>query len=581
GGLALYSIILSVYLSTEKPRLETELVTKNVSDASIKKLPNVYFIWLDAMETGYMKKYILDNDADNDFPGFTFFENNSANYLYTDQSYASFMSGTVFEGGSYNDWSLRGDNLRKDLGDVGYRTTSYAKKNFISSFDDISYSSEKTYLKWTRSNHPFVADFVTYWVVRTLPTFFANQSLEIGSVLGGRVHTWFNSSSNYSDIKRISDGIEPLTGVFTLKQLIADENHRGDNNEFVIAQAVIPHGPHVIDKKCNYRGPEGNTSNAYYEQVECSSNLVNEFLEKLKLLNRYDSSLIIIMGDHGAGWAGQVEGKKDGQEPLNDKYMPWSKSQVISRASALLMVKPPQTSSNKKLSFSHKESQLVDIYPTVLSLLGLDEKIPPGIHGVNLYSDTKPVRKKVITYFKPSKIINSYDADIYELKFSSLGGLNDIVYLSKFIEDDNFPVIVCNQTILFSNFDNYRSEGLSGIEKWGRWSDRKEPSIKFNLNTSRCSQNRLKLNLKGFLTNKNMSQQADVLLNGTHIGEVAMNLGEKNPREFVFSVPLELIKQGEVNKLEFRIENPVTPKSVGVNNDTRLLGFGFESMVFQ
>lgn len=581
GGLSFYSIFLSIYPSSEKYRLDADLVAKNIPDESIEKLPNVYFIWLDAMETGYMKKYISDNDVDKGFPGFTFFENNSANYLYTLQSYTSFMSGTVYDGGSYKDWSQRGNNLRKDLGSVGYRITSYAKKDFTSSFDDISHSSEKIYWKWTSSDHPFVTDFVAYWVVRSLPGFFANQSLEIGNVLGRLLHGRLNSSSIFSNVKTIADGIEPLSGVFTLKQLNADENHRDDNNEFVIAQAVIPHGPYVIDKKCNHRGPTGEPSKAYYEQVECSSDLVNKFLEKLKVLGRYDSSLIIIMGDHGSGWAGQVEGTKDGQVPLNKMYMPWSKSMVISRASALLMIKPPQKSSNKKLSISYKESQLVDIYPTTLSLLGFDKNIPPGIEGINLFSDTRSARKKVITYFKPSEIINPYDAETYELKFSSSGGLDDIAYRSKFREDASLPAIECDQIILFSNFYDYRTEGLSGVEKWGRWSDRKKPSIVFNLNTQRCSKYQLVLKLRGFVTKKNKTQHAEVLLNDVHIGDVTVKLGEKSPSEFIFTISPELIKQRDVNKLEFRIENPVSPESVGLSSDTRSLGLGFESMVFQ
>jgi len=63
--------------------------------------PNVYFLWLDAMQTDYMQRYIKERNSKSSFPGFSLYENNSSNYLYTAQSNISFMSGTIFKGNQY------------------------------------------------------------------------------------------------------------------------------------------------------------------------------------------------------------------------------------------------------------------------------------------------------------------------------------------------------------------------------------------------------------------------------------------------------------------------------------------------
>ena len=95
-----------------------------------------------------------------------------------------------------------------------------------------------------------------------------------------------------------------------------------------------------------------------------------------------------------------------------------------------------------------------------------------------------------------------------------------------------------------------------------------------------CKSNELSINLRGFVTKSNPEQKAGVLLNNEYIGEVKIKAGESQPKEFSFDVSKKT-KCEEVNTLEFQIENPVSPKSIGVSNDARMLGIGFESMIFQ
>ena len=580
ASLAFYSLSLSL-LSPANNSEEQVLANK----ASTQENPNIYFVWLDAMEMGYMKKYLSEPGNNTAFSGFTFFINNSSNYLYTMQSYASFMSGTVFKGGNYEEWSENRDDLRDSLSKTGYKITTYAKRDFLSSKDEVTYSSDTLFLKWTNLDHPYISDFVTYWIVRSAPHFLANNFLKAGNYLGGLIHSWLNIDTPHDKVKSISDGIEPLSGVFTLKQFILDEKARRSNNEFVIAQALIPHAPYVIDEKCNYRGvSKDSPSLNYYKQVECVGGLVTEFINELKRLERFDSSLIILMGDHGAGWAGLVDRSDNDKAPLNKQYMSWSKSKILSRTSALLMIKPPTTNSDRNLIFSDRESQLVDIYPTILNLIDHTMPISNDIVGVNLFGKAHPDREKYITYFKPSRAIDTNDAQIYDLIYSPGNGLTDVVYRSNLIEDSVLPAISCNQTISFSSgtqdINYYRAAGLSGAESWGTWSDDKTVTLKLRTPNNPCPDLSIVFQLRAFFGKSKARQQAKVFLNDSLIGDVVLNINDKIPREFSFTFPSDLQKQGEINTVTFEISDPASPKSVGLNTDTRLLGLGFESMVF-
>ena len=350
-----------------------------------------------------------------------------------------------------------------------------------------------------------------------------------------------------------------------------------------MAQAIIPHGPFMFDCECNYRGKYiGTTSEAYYEQVLCSSQLVTKFLKKLKDLDRYDSSLIIIMGDHGSGWAGAINGGEKDPSALNKEYMSWSKSMVISRASALLMVKLPTTNSETNFRTSDRETQLVDIYPTILSAIGHNEKIPLNIQGVDVFDKTIPERGKSITFFKPSRVIDPYNADVYDLIHSKKDGIHDIVFRSKLKEFDQIPSIVKGRSIAFSSnsSDNllYISSGLHAPEPWGRWSSQKVARIQFNYTDSNSMPKWLSINLSAFVHPNHPVLKAEAYLNSNLIGKIEIKTGEQNPRELKLDISSHPLDITSLNTLEFRIENPTSPQAVGLSIDPRSIGLGFRSM---
>jgi hypothetical protein len=83
---------------------------------------NVYHILLDEMQTDSAIIYLEEKGAQKRFSGFTLFKNNISNYMLTQASLPSYITGTLYTEGSFKDWSRshRKKGLFKDLYDKGY-----------------------------------------------------------------------------------------------------------------------------------------------------------------------------------------------------------------------------------------------------------------------------------------------------------------------------------------------------------------------------------------------------------------------------------------------------------------------------
>lgn len=234
------------------------------------------------------------------------------------------------------------------------------------------------------------------------------------------------------------------------------------------------------------------------------------------------------------------------------------------------------------MAVSLRESQLIDIYPTILSMIGQKARIARDVDGADLFGREKLGREKTILYFRPANVINAHEGEIYDLTMAPGGGLADIVYRSSFRDPAKIPSMECGRPIQFSNAsldaDYYFADGLSGFEPHGRWSDGDRVVLKFRLPETRCEAATIALSLRGFVNAKNPLQSGKVVLNGAEIGRLEILAGDANPAQFTFEMPTPSVKWGELNELAFDIEKPVSPKSLGMSNDHRVLGFYFRTL---
>jgi arylsulfatase A-like enzyme len=170
-----------------------------------------------------------------------------------------------------------------------------------------------------------------------------------------------------------------------MERLLTDEADRPGHGQYVYAHLILPHYPYVWDGECRL-----NKRTGFIDQTSCATNLIKDFVGKLKQLARYDDSLIILQSDHGTSGVDA--------EP----FFPLPRLEAGQRASeefskrlhALLLIKPPDAGA-VPLRVSEDISQLADIPATVYDLL---DAVPPPTDGHSVF-ELKAVGDREISVF--------------------------------------------------------------------------------------------------------------------------------------------------------------------------------------
>jgi len=118
--------------------------------------------------------------------------------------------------------------------------------------------------------------------------------------------------------------------------------------------------------------------------------------------------------------------------------------------------------------------------------------------------------------------------------------------------------------------------GWSFIESWGIWSSGQQGSLELPL--SSALQNRaitLNLELRPFITPSHPQQRVQFRINGQLIK--THNFDHPGTQKITLTIPAELNQNSDL-MVNLRYLDPVTPKSVGIGADTRLLAIGIESL---
>jgi lipoteichoic acid synthase len=118
---------------------------------------------------------------------------------------------------------------------------------------------------------------------------------------------------------------------------------------------------HMIDIPEKYKG---SFVGSYIQAVSYADYAFGLFLEKLKNEGLYDESVIVVYGDHQGVQIKDETDREFIQELLGRAYHP-----VLDHLNVPLMIKIPSAGEAEKIT---TVGGLVDIYPTIANLLGLD-----------------------------------------------------------------------------------------------------------------------------------------------------------------------------------------------------------------
>ncbi|MBW8002786.1 MAG: sulfatase-like hydrolase/transferase [Planctomycetes bacterium] len=172
----------------------------------------------------------------------------------------------------------------------------------------------------------------------------------------------FDTYDDTFDQTYSSIGMDERRGVETTAHAIEWLDHHADENFFLFLHYYDPHVEYEPPEPFKSRFP----NNPYAGEIAYTDHYIGKVIDKLKKLGIYDSTLIIIVGDHG-------EMKGEHGEITHGYYIYQSVIQVP------MIFKLPFTTESKRIK---EIVGLVDVVPTICSLL--DIKMPPNIHGKDL-----------------------------------------------------------------------------------------------------------------------------------------------------------------------------------------------------
>jgi len=139
---------------------------------------------------------------------------------------------------------------------------------------------------------------------------------------------------------------------------------------YKLIHIMHPHPPIVVDSQCKFTGKaRPTTREGLIMQAKCGLNQTISFLAKLKSLHIYDSSLIIIQADHGAGSKVML---KNIASPL-DKSIKIDKdtlSKIIGSSAPLMLIKRPFSQGHMVTSAA--PTMITDIPATICDILNIN-----------------------------------------------------------------------------------------------------------------------------------------------------------------------------------------------------------------
>lgn len=149
---------------------------------------------------------------------------------------------------------------------------------------------------------------------------------------------------------------------------------------------------------------------------------------------------------------------------------------------------------------------------------------------------------------------------------------HNLIIIKKFSENTNYSIY--GHEIKFNDDLDYTpiksTLGLSSIESWGRWSDaNRSPSVKLELHRPLTGKIRLKIIARAL---QNQSLTID-------IGGIKQTIAIERFKDKEFSLDYNL--ESPTSIIELTPSDPQSPKNLRMNDDTRVLGVGLVSIVFE
>lgn len=514
------------------------------------------------------------------------------------------MTSSQYKGGSLREWKDKLDNgLFAKLKNNKYKVIYYGDESYKYLVNYDKHYTTKEVLENNDIYHPLIVNFVQISLAKNLPNFLTNESLKIGKEIGRKFFTFINPMLP-SYIANIEKAYGSNGSVLKFKSFTNNIKSQDLNGEFTYLLLGFPHWPYAVDKECNYREPrKNNLSLDYYDQISCANKLLFNFFNKLKEEGRYNSSIIIILSDHGSHALNQLmdpfsdsfENIVGQNKPYAPDMTPYNIESLEAHARGLLLIK--KTYEKGELEISNQNTQLLDIFPTIMGLISENNYVA---EGVNIFDQTskKNIKRKFNITGPLDTNFSTANYKIFDVNYNEKNHLKlkeskefiktpvDIKSFlaelkEKMFNQINFYYIDRHGKIIDDN-KNIFTEGLGQFNHWGAWTVNSKVTIAFNPKPKKEKYKKFKILLTGaFINKENQSIITKVYVNKREIGKINLMFSKNSssfPSEYSFNLSDGLIRTDNYVEVELLINGANSEYKLGLGEDKRLLGIGIKSI---
>ena len=292
---------------------------------------NIVHIVMDGFQSNIFAAIMADTserDFRKELPGFTFFNQHLGTYPYTQLTMPAMLSGKLF----YNDIpveefieaSIKGPTITNSAFDAGYELDIVAPAPLK---DVYAMGQHNHAYGTTTSGHVTKDDVIAIDAAKLADLALFRAVPHFAKALVYRDELWvFQARAQ----RRAYLHLQYFSDLAFLEDLASEMNVGRDVPVYKLIHVMLSHRPIVGNSRCEFDGRKQETRAAVTVHAQCGLLRVFGVLQRMKELGIYDSSLIVMMADHGA-WVPLEEFPEDG----------YVSAMTAAMALPMLAIKPP------------------------------------------------------------------------------------------------------------------------------------------------------------------------------------------------------------------------------------------------
>ena len=366
---------------------------------------NLIHIVLDTFPTHTFAD-ILDTDRsafNRDWPGFTFFANHLGSHRITFFSMPAMLSGVAFRNEMpFDEFLTRHPSIFHALGQQGYRLRSvtsfrnvHPSPTFPGTDAAVRYDIPTPYGSYRDYATVAAARLLDLSLFRHAPHAFKPGIYRDRQWL---VQQWIESRRGPE-----ATAERPFGDAAFLREFANRVTQGDDVPVYTLLHVITPHFPVVTDADCAYAPKPAPVPEDFANQARCALSAVRTLLQRLRDLDLYDRSAIIVTSDHGVELT-FIE--PEDEHPLRGLRTPANTTlpRIESYATPLLLVKP--FAAQGPLQVSYAPTSITDVPATLLDLAGLPDTMERGASVLRI--DPAEPRQRTYAHHHPNSRPNRF-----------------------------------------------------------------------------------------------------------------------------------------------------------------------------